>query len=148
MKIALTGHRPKRLPNRVSVSVWITEQLLKYKDEIEEVYCGMAQGADQIFAGIAQMLEIPVICCYPYKKKKYYPKELEIINKSKDVIYTSEKYTGNNVYWIRDKYMVDNCDVLFAVFDGEENGGTWITIEYARKIGKPILYYDFEGDDE
>lgn len=144
MKIALTGHRPQRLPNRVSVSVWIAEQLLKYKDEIEEVYCGMAQGADQIFAGIAQMLDIPVICCYPYKRNKFHYKEKEIMDKAKDVRFISEKYTSNKVYWLRDKYMVDNCDLLLAVFDGVEKGGTWLTIEYANKIGKPIEYFNIK----
>ena len=147
MKIALTGHRPQRLKGqRVDVSIWIAKELSKYKDEIEEVYCGMAQGADQIFAEIAQKMGIPVVCCYPYKKKKYHPKELEIINKAKDVVYTSEKYTGNQVYWIRDKYMVDNCDLLFAVFDGVEKGGTWLTVNYANKIKKPIKYYNFDKD--
>lgn len=147
MKIALTGHRPERLKGqRVNISLWIAEQLLKYKDEIEEVYCGMAQGADQIFADIAQRLEIPVICCYPYKKKKYHPKELEIIKEAKDVVYVSEEYTGKKVYWLRDKYMVDNCDLLLAVFDGVEKGGTWITVDYANKIGKPVEYYNFNKD--
>lgn len=145
MKIALTGHRPKRLKDqRVNISLWIAKQLLKYKDEVEEVYCGMAQGADQIFAETAQKLNIPVVCCYPYKKKKYHPNEKIIIDKAKDVKFISEKYTGNKVYWLRDKYMVDNCDLLLAVFDGVEEGGTWITIDYAKKIGKPICYYNIK----
>ena len=148
MKIALTGHRPERLKGqRVNISLWIAEQLLKYKDEIEEVYCGMAQGADQIFADIAQRLEIPVICCYPYKKKKYHPKELEIIKEAKDVVYVSEEYTGKKVYWLRDKYMVDNCDLLLAVFDGVKKGGTWITVDYANKIGKPIEYFNVKQEE-
>ena len=38
--------------------------------------------------------------------------------------------------------MVDNCDLLLAVFDGVEKGGTWLTVDYANKIGKPIEYFN------
>jgi hypothetical protein len=40
--------------------------------------------------------------------------------------------------------MVDNCDVLLAVFDGEKAGGTWITVDYAQRIGKPVVFYEFK----
>ena len=143
MKIALTGHRPQRLNGQEEdVARWISDQLAKREDEIEEVYSGMAQGADQMFAKIAQELELPVICCYPYKRKNFYHNEREIIDKAEDVRFISEKYTGNKVYWLRDKYMVDNCDLLLAVFDGVKEGGTWLTIEYANRIGKPIEYFN------
>ena len=42
--------------------------------------------------------------------------------------------------------MVDNCDLLLAVWDGVEAGGTWLTVNYARKIGKPIVYYNFKKE--
>ena len=40
--------------------------------------------------------------------------------------------------------MVNNCDILYAVFDGIKNGGTYITVQYAEKIGKPIIYYSWQ----
>lgn len=143
MKIALTGHRPNRLQKQESyIEHWIKATLEEFND-IEEVYCGMAQGADQIFAEVAIGMNIPVICCYPYRRKKFHPNEQAIIDKAKEVRFICEKYTNSSVYWVRDKYMVDNCDVLLAVFDGKEVGGTWLTVDYARKIGKPVLYYDY-----
>ena len=36
--------------------------------------------------------------------------------------------------------MVDKSDLVLAVWNGEERGGTWDTISYARKKGKPIRY--------
>ena len=36
--------------------------------------------------------------------------------------------------------MVDKSDLVLAVWNGEERGGTWDTISYARKKGKPIKY--------
>ena len=41
---------------------------------------------------------------------------------------------------VRDQYMVDHCDVLFAVWDGIKSGGVWSTIRKAHKAGKQIIY--------
>ena len=145
MRIAVTGHRPKRLKGQQKeVKRWLSEQLNKYK--CTEAISGMAQGADQIFAQAAIEKNIPLICCYPYRKNFFHQEEQKILNKAKDIKFISEAYTGNRVYWFRDKYMVDNCDLLLAVWDGIEAGGTWLTVNYAQKIGKPIVYYNFKED--
>lgn len=39
----------------------------------------------------------------------------------------------------RNKYMVDNCDILIAVWDGSK-GGTANCVNYAKKLGKKIIY--------
>jgi uncharacterized phage-like protein YoqJ len=69
--------------------------------------------------------------------------EEEINMKAKDVRFISDTYSKQS-FWIRDKYMVDNCDLLFAVFDGDKNGGTWNTVKYAEQIGKPIVFFDWK----
>lgn len=33
----------------------------------------------------------------------------------------------------RNRYMVDKSDIVIAVFNGIEKGGTWYTIKYAKK---------------
>ena len=145
MRIAVTGHRPKRLKGQQKeVKKWLSEQLNKY--ECTEAISGMAQGADQIFAQAAVEKNIPLICCYPYRKNFFHQEEQKILNKAKDIKFISEAYTGNRVYWFRDKYMVDNCDLLLAVWDGIRAGGTWLTINYAQKIGKPVIFYNFKED--
>lgn len=40
---------------------------------------------------------------------------------------------------IRNHYMVDNCDILIAVWDGSPSG-TKNCIDYAKKLGKKIIY--------
>lgn len=145
MRIAVTGHRPKRLKGQQKeVKKWLSEQLNKY--ECTEAISGMAQGADQIFAQAAIEKNIPLICCYPYRKNFFHQEEQKILNKAEDIKFISEAYTGNRVYWFRDKYMVDNCDLLLAVWDGVKAGGTWLTINYAQKIGKPVIFYNFKED--
>ena len=146
MRIAVTGHRPKRLKGQQKeVKRWLSEQLDKY--ECTEAISGMAQGADQIFAQAAVEKNIPLICCYPYRKNFFHQEEQKILNRAKDIKFISETYTGNRVYWFRDKYMVDNCDLLLAVWDGIKAGGTWLTINYAQKIGKPVIFYNFKEDE-
>ena len=48
-----------------------------------------------------------------------------------------EKY-NQNCMLERNRYMVDKSDYVFAVWNGERHGGTWYTIEYAKKNHKPV----------
>lgn len=41
---------------------------------------------------------------------------------------------------VRDQYMVDHCDVLLAIWDGNKSGGVWSTIRKAEKAGKKIVF--------
>lgn len=141
MKVAITGHRPARIAGKEQeIKSWISEYLSTI--DCTEAYSGMAQGTDQIFAKVVEDLGIPLICCYPYKRASFHPAEIEINDKAEDVRFISDEYSKKS-YWIRDKYMVDNCDILLAVFDGEQVGGTWITVQYAEKIGKPVIYFEW-----
>ena len=40
----------------------------------------------------------------------------------------------------RNRYMVDNSDIVLAIWNGKETGGTWNTIKYARSKNKEIRY--------
>ena len=142
MKIAITGHRPERLNgHEQEIRNWIDEFLLK--NEVTAMYNGMAQGVDQICAKSAVKNRIPLIICYPYKRISFNPLEEFLMDNAEEINFISKEYSKQS-YYIRDKYMVDHCDVLLAVWDGEKSGGTWITIEYAQKIGKPIIFYPKE----
>lgn len=139
MIVAITGHRPGRLNgHEAEVSKWIIEQFKEYEPEM--VYSGMAMGVDQLFALLANNFNIPLVCCYPFRRENYHPVENQIMDKAEEILFISEHYSKSS-YYIRDKYMVDNCDVLLAVWDGIEKGGTWLTIDYARKKNKKIIYF-------
>ena len=80
MKIAVTGHRPNRLKNQQdNIRQWLFLQLDKHK--CTEAISGMAQGADQIFAQVAVEKDIPLICCYPYRKNFFHQEEQKILSK-------------------------------------------------------------------
>ena len=51
----------------------------------------------------------------------------------------------NKYYYLAGKYVVDNCDVMIAVWNGQPadgHGGTTEIIDYAKSIGKPIFIID------
>lgn len=41
---------------------------------------------------------------------------------------------------LRNMYMVDNSDIVIAVWNGDKKGGTWNCIKYARNKNKKIVY--------
>lgn len=137
MKIAITGHRPSRLKHQEeAVKEWANKWLQTLKPSC--VYCGMAQGTDQIIALAAKKLNIPIICCYPFPKKSYHPVE-EYIMENNEVIYITKEYSSDFTYYLRDKYMVDNADLLLCVWDRKPYGGTFLTREYALEKDIPII---------
>lgn len=140
MIVAVTGHRPQRLKGQEKlIKEWAVEQLIHLQPSA--IYNGMAQGADQIIAIAAKELNIPIICCYPFPKKGYYPVE-EWIMENNQVIYVSPAYSKES-YNIRDRFMVDHADVLLSIWDGIPYGGTYLTRDYANTKGKTII--DYEG---
>jgi len=40
----------------------------------------------------------------------------------------------------RNRYMVDNSDVVIAIWNGSQHGGAWNTIQYAKRKNKKIIY--------
>ena len=156
MKIALTGHRPQRLfGNNLknskwqAVADWIKKTLLEQK--CTEAFSGMAKGSDLLYALAVKELneswrKIKLTLVFPCENygsnspdKRYLGWREEVINVATEKIYIHKEYTktADND---RDKYMVDNCDILIAIFDGIEVGGVYETIKYAESIGKKIIY--------
>ena len=50
------------------------------------------------------------------------------------------KYDMIERYYERNRKIVETSDkiVAFTSLDGKKRGGTWYTINYAKKIGKPV----------
>lgn len=149
MKIALTGHRKKRLRGQeVKVYKWIinTFNILFTGQEEKEILCGMAKGADILFgqAALHYPDNIKLHLCLPckhYGEVNADPAYWELMDYASRVTYMQDKWS-KGCDDKRDKFMVDNCDILLAVWDGIKAGGTWSTIKYAFAQGKPVIYID------
>ena len=167
MKIAVTGHRPNKLDGykgikaeqtKIKVKSWLCEQLNHYKPE--EVISGMALGVDQWFAEVAVELGVPFIAAVPFANptikwpqfsQEYYQR---LLSKASKIIHVDElafprylvrgampRYYHYLKMQLRDEWMVDNCDILLAVWNGT-SGGTANTVQYAKRIDKETIRMD------
>lgn len=155
MIVAFTGHRPNKLggysvTNRIRARViaatttWLTE----HRDD-NELHCltGMAQGFDQWAAYLCMVLGVPYTAVLPFSgqealwpepSRKWYRYLLEHASaienlRPQGLEHCEAVYALNK----RNEWMVDNCDLLLAAWDGTD-GGTGNCVAYAEKVGRPV----------
>ncbi|MFA5450184.1 MAG: SLOG family protein [Clostridia bacterium] len=113
---------------------------------------GMAQGIDTYLAEIVLDLKklfpnILLECAAPCKTQAKYweQKDIERYNKilaqADKVTYVFENY-NKFCNQVRNRYMVNNSELVLAVWNGEKSGGSYMTIKYAQKAKKPIVFID------
>lgn len=147
MIVGITGHRNLggwNYPNPVYNYVY-KEIINNFKDlNPKYIITGMALGTDQLAAVIAIRLGISFVAAVPFKdQEKAWPEKSQkqynkILNKAKDIIIVSE---GDYASWKlqkRNEYIVDNCDILLAVYSGSKSG-TGNCVDYAVKKYKKII---------
>jgi len=160
MKIAITGHRPNKLGNDYDLT---SDLVKKIKYEIQhiitqinqpgsnlELITGMALGIDTLFAQIAIENKIPFTAAIPcinqdkmwiQKYKDLYHSILK--HRLCSIIYVSDKEYDLECMNKRNEWMVNNCDLLIAVWDGT-SGGTANCVKYAKKKKKHIIQIDLK----
>lgn len=57
------------------------------------------------------------------------------------MIYISKEYEKDCML-MRNKFMVDNSNFVIAMWDGRKRGGTYYTLNYAKKLNKQIILVD------
>ena len=152
MKIGITGHR--NLPNPTSWD-WVDSQLKRELSQIANptgVSC-LAEGADQVLAQLVLELGGSLIAVIPYSKdfdQSFDTSEgrdgyLALRNQAIEVKVLPDKPDKEDSYLEAGLMVVDLCDVLFAVWDGQPakgKGGTGDVVEYALKSSKSVLHFD------
>lgn len=154
MNVAVTGHRPNKLGNDYALT---SPLILRIGEEIKTVLnlqspnrciSGMALGVDTLFANISLDLGIPLtaaIPCtqqesrWPWQSRKVY-KGILAHDLTTTHYATSGGYTSVCMQ-LRNEWMVDNCGLLIAVWDGT-SGGTANCVKYAKKKGTPVYVID------
>lgn len=150
--VAGTGHRPTKLAlgktdpyspvlreQLTDLAIWYLEKKLP-----DKVIVGMALGWDIALGIAAIQLGIPLIAAIPFKgqerlwnsedKYLYY---IVLEQSSESVIICDGGYEARKLM-LRNKWMVDNCTRLVALYDGSQAGGTANCIKYAAYKNKPI----------
>lgn len=155
MKIAVTGHRPDKLGGYTAQEQhkvirrhmrdrlqFIASLSSKMEPDITLI-SGCALGIDQFWMEVGLHMGLKVIAAVPFlgydsrwpnTSREEYRK---LLDKCSEVLYISEPGYDPAKLQIRNEWMVDNCDLLVAYWDGSK-GGTKNCYDYAIKVGKPI----------
>lgn len=110
--------------------------------------CGMALGFDLACAEAILQLRaqygLCLVACIPCAdQSERYPRAgraqyVRILAECDERVVLHEHYFEGCMF-ARNRYMVDRCDRLLAYLTGT-CGGTYYTVRYAQKKGKPVLF--------
>ena len=160
MVCCVTGHRPSGFPfsreeNALKFMVYrerLRREILSLiREDYRTFYTGMADGADLDFANAVLDLrdrdhyDISLIAALPYPVRPailgtdYQRARDGILLRADRADVVSPQY-DKSCMQRRNQYMVDRSDIVLAIWNGKEQGGTWNTIRYARAVGKEIRY--------
>ena len=147
MKVcAFTGHRNL---SGTDFDEHLLERVVKNLviNGYDRFLCGMAVGFDlkaaQAVLALKGLYDVQLVACLPCanqaerfsaKNKKLYD---EILSRCDDIIVMEMEYK-NGCMQQRDRYLVDNCDTLVS-FLRKTSGGTYYTVNYAKKTNKKII---------
>lgn len=150
--VAGSGHRPKHLPCKYNENdPWIVEILNKLDKAIQlvkpqSIASGMAIGWDMWLAEAALRHNIPLIARIPFPNQhlKWPPKTQQryknILSSAKEVEcigpYYSEEYLRK-----RNHSLVQHCDILWVLWNGDEKTGTGSAIKMAQQQNKVIVNF-------
>lgn len=156
-----TGHRPKSLPFGYDegaegckrLEALLTESIEKQitENSVTHFISGMAMGVDIYAAEAVLKLKekyphITLECAIPCEtqanrwSESWRNRYFDIIYRSDDAQTLQTHYTSDCMMK-RNKYMVDNSDVVIAVWNGKKSG-TGNTVDYALKNGKKVIIID------
>ncbi|MDN3676948.1 hypothetical protein QWY90_06455 [Flavobacterium paronense] len=153
LKIGITGHR--NLVNTKDVKDRISLFFDYYKNLDDELIAitSLAIGADTIFAQVAQSKNIPLRIILPFEneefKKDFHESDLKTLedflkNNNYESVFNlkgNHPVERNNSYLETGKFIVDESDIILAVWDGKPSngiGGTGDIVEYAMSKKKQV----------
>jgi hypothetical protein len=173
LRIGVTGHR--KLPAldlcRAAIRsalAMVQSATLKIRDESAAAFApapvlfravsALAEGADRLFAAEALALSFELDCPLPFPQAEYekdFPTNVgefrQLLSRAGQHVLELDGRTASGMrsaaYESAGRVMLDQCDLLVAVWDGEPArgpGGTAQIVEIARRKGMPILWIHSE----
>lgn len=156
LKCAFTGYRPSKMPfgydeNRPDCIAFKRDVHAAIEELIGNGYAHFLSGCAQGFDTFAAEAVVELREEYPWimlemvspfdaqaaKWSEDYQLRREKLIQTADIVTaTSHEYTKGCLFR-RNRYLVDNADLLLAAYDGQP-GGTAMTCAYALQTGVPI----------
>lgn len=152
--VAVTGHRPDRLgpggykEETLFELAQLASSELQALKTVDWVFTGMAQGWDTAVALACVDLGIEYTAAVPFPgQERMWPPVSQglyrsLLDSAAKVEYVSTweeaKDAIGPAMHKRNRWMVDRCDAVLALFGGAP-GGTAGCVEYAKKVGKPVV---------
>lgn len=155
-RVSFTGYRPEKLgffgeddPLFIDFIKRLREKISELIGEGANVFLsGMALGSDTFCAEIVLELKkehpnikltaaIPCANQAEHWSEKQQAHYRELLEKCDERVVLSEHYY-NGCMQKRNRYLVDNCDVLLAIYDGKP-GGTKNTVKYAAAKSRKLI---------
>lgn len=153
-RIGVTGHR--------SIPV---EALAHVRQSLRGVLCGgqgplevlssLAEGADQLFAGIALECGADLTVVIPsedyegdFADARALARYRQLRHRAAQEVRMGFARSTDEAYYAAGTYIAESCDRLVAVWDGLPacgHGGTAEIVAYARALGKPVTVIWREG---
>lgn len=156
IKIGITGHRD--LEEKFIEEY--KQQVLKKLNELKQKYhkvillSPLADGADRLIVYEAIKLDIKYIAVLPMKEELYEDDfdvasklEFEKLLKNAECILTIphiKPFVKDKQYELVGRYVSNNSDILFALWDGKQNGyigGTSEIVKYHLKNKKELWHF-------
>ncbi len=145
--VGITGHQKRRGLDWN----WVNDTLraeLSALGGISRALSSLAAGADQRFAAVALELNIPVTAVLPMQGYERFLRGRDLARYHEllarcDQLVLEGTGRPNEAFLAAGRYIVDHCDVLFAVWDGlpaGAMGGTGDIVEYARLLQRRVVH--------
>lgn len=153
LRCAFSGYRPQKMPFGFDE---LDQRCIDFKQRLHDtieslIWCGYshflsggALGMDMYAAEIVldfrqQYPWIGLEMVIPFDSQPdkwndlYKERYRALLDKADIVTFISHEYSKGAIF-LRNRYLVDNADLLLAAYDGQP-GGTQLTCNYARKAG-------------
>ncbi|MBR0804128.1 hypothetical protein JQ636_11310 [Bradyrhizobium japonicum] len=149
MQVSVTGHQKREGLDWD----WVADQLrgeLSRLQPVTKAFSSLAVGSDQMFARTAMSLGIPHVAVIPtLAYERFFSgeglTEYRRLLASSEIVQLAGSENDEQSFFDAGKFVVDHCDVLFAVWDGQRAkglGGTADIVVYASKLSKRVIHFN------
>ncbi len=154
---AFSGHRPEKLPwgsneqdpRCVALKIKMEQELRRLCEAgTGRFLCGMARGTDLMFGELvvklrgAYPITLEGVLPCPGQETRWPQKEqarFQALLGQCDSVTCLEQNYSEGCMLRRNRYMVDNAQLLLTVWDGNPHSGTGATVTYGRQRGLTII---------